>query len=124
MGGADNSSLIVPNKAVPDRTKIVTLVLFFGTDWDGTVPKLTLPGGFEAFSDVSLGSETAIWKWYIYPQPASETIKFPGMYGYDMQNHMVGMKVGTICVPEPSTLAVLGGGLLLLVTWRRRAVRG
>ncbi|HOX56145.1 MAG TPA: hypothetical protein P5205_04725 [Candidatus Paceibacterota bacterium] len=116
------SKLVVPNQARPDLTKVVTMVLFFGDGWDETVPTLTLGGGTLAHHDVSLGSKTAIWEWTMFPQPASETITFPGWYGYDMHNGMTGMKVGTVCIPEPSICGLAGLGMLLLA-WRRPAVR-
>lgn len=120
------SLLIIPNQAVPENIKHLYLLMTFDTAlWDeNNIPAMAVTdpaaGVNLVFHDVSLGSGVAFWHWTINPQPASETLKFPGYYGYDMHNHMLSMEVATKCVPIPGTLVLLGSGLAALAGMRRK----
>jgi hypothetical protein len=118
--------LYIPNIRVESNVKNVYLILTFDTnEWDETAPELSIsapdldkPPALVA-SDVSLGSGVAYYHWRLTPQPASETITWPGYYGYDMHNGMTSMELGTWCIPTPSGFVLMGLAALPLV-YRRR----
>jgi hypothetical protein len=85
-----------------------------------TAPEITVsdPSGANLVGGgptINPSNKSLTWHWTIFPQPASEIIKFPGWYGYDMLQNMIKMEVATYCVPEPVTLALLAiAGIALL----------
>ena len=68
--------------------------------------------------DLGYGWYETTFKWEIRPNPPDEFFMIGGNILVDE------LVIDTWCIPEPTTLSLLGGGLVLLVTWRRRAVRG
>lgn len=72
------------------------------------------------FRDVSLGTGQAYWEWTIRPQPGHETLRFPGMHGYDMHNAMIRMEIGTKCIPTPGSAALLTLAGVVVAARRRR----
>ena len=89
-----------------------------GPHLSGFDPMYTLPG-LTVFPRVNLGygwyETTFMWQFDWNPPDESFVIG-----GNILLDELV---IDTWCIPEPTTFSLLGGGLLLL-TWRRRAVRG
>jgi hypothetical protein len=56
------------------------------------------------------------YKWEIHPNPPDEFFVLSGNINVDQ------LVIDTWCIPEPGTglLTVLGGGLLLVLRWRRQ----
>ena len=85
----------------------------------GFNPMYATPPGLTIVPPVDLGFgwyETT-FKWEIYPNPPDEFFVIGGNILVDE------LVIDTWCIPEPTTLSLFGGGLLLLLTWRRRALR-
>lgn len=79
-----------------------------GTPLPSPYPQIQWPGG----------------TWYTYnglieirPNPAEETITFPGLVGSTNISEIV---IKTVCVPEPATLGMAAAGALALLLRRRR----
>jgi hypothetical protein len=85
----------------------------------GFNPMYATPPGLTAVPpvDLGLGWYETTFMWEIRPNPLDEFFILGGNINVDQ------LVIDTWCIPEPSALALLGGGLLLLLTWRRRAVR-
>ena len=119
----------VPNVARPDWTKFLWMEV--SMDSMNAFPQAPDnpqgPGSFDPSlwpSVSAAGSTTVItgaasagynnpsgpWDWYltamIYPQPASETITFPGGWWNAWGTHITKIEVYTDCVPEPSSIAL------------------
>ena len=68
--------------------------------------------------DLGYGWYETTFKWEIRPNPPDEFFVIGGNILVDE------LVIDTWCIPEPTTLSLLGGGLVLLVTWHKRARRG
>lgn len=134
---ADVKSLLrIPNQARPDPwfKKVYLLLTYDTSRWnENLVPGSGAPnnlpnmqivdpatGVTPVVRDVSLGTGQAYWEWIISPQPAHETLKFPGWHGYDMHNAMISMEIGTKCIPTPGAAVLLAIAGVLVVGHRRR----
>jgi len=126
---ADHKDLLVHNQLVPNNIKHIWVEV----EW---LSQLHLPANPPAIGLDVAGVVTTLvpvptvggmgwtWHWTVDPQPAEETIKFPDI-GYWNLGQMVDeqlpfyagvqtVEVGTLCVPEPATMVLLGlGGLML-----------
>jgi hypothetical protein len=114
------SLLWIPNSPRPNITKNLYLELEYSI-LPTAPPVITVSDPVTGVNLVGSGpisnpaTKSWTWHWTIFPQPASEIIRFPGWYGYDMLQGMTKMEVATYCIPEPVTAVLLAiAGLALL----------
>ena len=115
--------IAIPNLERLDQVKKCWLQV----EWNDTNPVLPLnpimwtSQGFTVTGGTNpsqLGN-AYVWEWTITPQPGSEMIQIPASFPWA---DVVKISVASNCVPEPSTIMILGSlGLFgLLLVWRRR----
>ncbi len=61
----------------------------------------------------------ALFTWILDYQPAWEEIVFPDNWYWTLEGKVKDWDVATICIPEPTTLALLGCGFLAILRRRR-----
>lgn len=130
----DHLRVFVDNEYIPEWTKLVWVEV----EWmcvrilPPEAPDLQLMVGQVVMLPASVTPTASgmgwTWKWEIFPQPENEIIRFPDdsywhlgqPWNPDLPYYMgvSSVEIGTLCVPEPVTAALLGiGGVVLL---RRR----
>jgi len=113
-------SLTVPDDPIPRPLKVIHLQ--YTSDKSSSNAPGTIPPGSASAGGVAGHPPSAYytyeWLLYIQPNPPSETINV----SFPAGTHIGEVEVATICVPEPSTLVLLGIGAasLLAYAWRRR----
>jgi hypothetical protein len=117
-GGSVTIDLIIPNTPIENPYKEVWLEVGYTAIQNA----LSLTAGNNMVVDIGQtvmtgadGWSTLLQGWRIYPNPASEDIHlwFEGTGGY-----VDYIKVDTICIPEPATIAMLGLGTIALLRKR------
>jgi hypothetical protein len=124
-----NLAVLIDNEAVPDWYKMVWLEVDWAStnSWPTDLNAIEL--STELSSTVTLESITQnttnaaiTWVWTIDPQPGWETITFPSTSYHDLTG-IDRIDIGTFCIPEPSTMMLVGFGIaaLALRAHRRRS---
>lgn len=123
--GQGGLTLWIPNveRPRPWYKKLYVVIRYDQAVWLEEVPEINVIdpqiGVEKVGHDVSLGSATAYWEWMIVPQPPFELLLFSNTDVFLFENGVLEMAIGSICIPEPASLALISvGGLVLLV--RRR----
>ena len=126
---ADHKNLLVDNQEFPDWIKHIWVEV----EWISmlgmpAVPpdiRLGVAGSVVTFPPVPTASGMGwTWHWTVDPQPPCEFIQFPdtgywhlGQIVNEQEPYYAGVdivEIGTLCIPEPVTICLLGlGGLLL-----------
>ncbi len=119
----DSQTLLLHNAARPDLVKYVYVeVKWTYAEPDGLGPlNLQSTGSVVGPSHQTTPNKRfSTWIWTITPQPEWETVLLPDARFHDMYQ-IDEFEVGTVCVPEPGTLALLTSGLCVLgMVYRRK----
>ena len=119
---ADPVTLVVDNEPVPDKYKVVSLLV----DYTDNVPGRQFTeiieleddlGGIWPATSVTPSADDGqlLFEWELPYQPAFEKILFPDTRYSTLSGNVGGLEVTTECVPEPVSLSLLMlGGLTLL----------
>lgn len=119
----DSQTLLLHNAAQPDMVKYVYVEI----KWTYAEPDDLGPLSLQSDGSVvgpsyytSPNKRFSTWIWTITPQPEWERVLFPDTRFYDMYQ-IDEFEVGTVCVPEPGTVALLTSGLCVLgMAFRRK----
>ncbi|HUW20967.1 MAG TPA: PEP-CTERM sorting domain-containing protein [Sedimentisphaerales bacterium] len=120
IGSSDSIEITIQNFDEQNPYKEIWLQMAWWSD-ENPVIYATVPGGTGELWPVlvdqqSPGWNLATWKWHIEPNPEAETIIIsPGLCALYVDQ----IVIDTICVPEPTTICLLGLGALALLRKRR-----
>ena len=131
---SDYLSVLLQNQENQSMTKLFWVAVHF-SDWNNDLGDCEAPiitgyyrdGSSESISPeygdgtVWVNGDWAFWESELFPQPDRETFTI-NVAGEEFEIDYV--ENGTYCVPIPSTLFLLGGGLVGLFGIRRRIRRG
>ncbi len=118
----DFTELTIGNTS-SNQVKSFALILYYNTE-NPSWPNVTLSSGTYKIDIITpgdqeehdgLGGSSVTYEWTITPQPAQEILTFSSNPADN--NDFVRMEFATKCIPEPSTLALIGlagGGVLFI----------
>ena len=119
----DPQSLLLHNVAQPDLVKYVYVeIKWTYAEPEELGPLSLMAGGLVSgtYHQTTPNKRFSTWIWTITPQPEREVVFFPDARFHDMYQ-IDEFEVGTVCVPEPGTVALLTSGLCVLgMVYRRR----
>jgi hypothetical protein len=115
--------LSVPNHEQLDKVKHFWLEVEWQSDPRvvPASPTVWAPQGFTVAggtNPIHLSNNAYVWEWIITPQPGAEILQFPNV-SFPWAG-VIGLDVASMCVPEPSTVSLLGIVAISLIALGRR----